>query len=210
MSGWGEQIVGRYKDLGLYTRVYTALRWKYVPFEEMEAQLPKEGPLVDFGCGEGLFVNFLALASPVRRMTGVDLNDRRLERARHAARGLDNARFLCADALTVDLPEGLRAASFSDFLHHTTDEFQDKLLARAAKALVPGGMLLLKEIPKERSVSAAWCRFLEFVFYPTDAIAYQTSAHWLKKLEAVGLKAHAVDTRLASFISSRLYIGIKP
>lgn len=210
MSDRGEELVARYADFGLYTRVYTRARWKYVPFEEMEAQLPKEGAIVDFGCGEGLFVNYLAMTSDKRQALGVDLNDRRLERARYAAKGLENTKYICSDALKVDLPKDLKAATFSDFLHHTPDDFQDKLLKRTADALAPGGRILLKEVPKEWPAWAAWGRFLEFVLYPTDAIAYQTSERWLQKLEAAGLKAHAVDTVLPSFIPSRLYIGVKP
>ncbi len=67
--------------------------------------LTSESPchLVEAGCGPGFYSRRLAARFPKHRITGIDLSEALLSRARDLARdaGLGNCRFLKADALSL-------------------------------------------------------------------------------------------------------------
>jgi ubiquinone/menaquinone biosynthesis C-methylase UbiE len=68
---------------------------------------PVPRSLVEAGCGPGFYSRRLAARFPQLQITGIDLSERLLYRAREHARrsGLENCRFLRADALSLaDFP----------------------------------------------------------------------------------------------------------
>src|SRR3989344_3547087 len=86
-----------------YTLYYTG-RWFITPSTKIESLLPREGTIIDIGCGEGILDNLLALRAPNRRVIGFDLNARRVRVAESIKkkRGIPNVEFFVADALTHD------------------------------------------------------------------------------------------------------------
>jgi ubiquinone/menaquinone biosynthesis C-methylase UbiE len=68
--------------------------------------LSTEMHLVDIGCGDGELS--LSLASEVRQVTGIDVEEEEIETARERARqaGIGNASFRRGDAYALDLPDG--------------------------------------------------------------------------------------------------------
>ena len=59
--------------------------------QEIGQYLPREGRVLDLGCGFGLFSLYFAIDAPERQMIGVDLDANRIESARECARRLDVA-----------------------------------------------------------------------------------------------------------------------
>jgi len=53
--------------------------------DEIGQYLPESGPVLDIGCGFGLFSLYYAATAPARFVRGVDLNPRRIAMARRAA-----------------------------------------------------------------------------------------------------------------------------
>jgi 2-polyprenyl-3-methyl-5-hydroxy-6-metoxy-1,4-benzoquinol methylase len=102
-------------------------------------RLEKGGAVLDLGCGCGLPVA-KALVQAGFAVTGVDLSDVQIDRARRLVPG---ATFLRADASDVSFPpRGFDAVvSLYMFIHLPMDE-QAPLLRRIAQWLRPGGILL--------------------------------------------------------------------
>jgi 2-polyprenyl-3-methyl-5-hydroxy-6-metoxy-1,4-benzoquinol methylase len=104
--------------------------------DRLVAQVPSGATVLDLGCGCGVPVA-RALADAGMRVTGVDLSDVQIERARTLVPG---ATFVRADATQVSFP----AASFDAvvclymLIHLPLDE-QPPLLATVASWLRPGG-----------------------------------------------------------------------
>src|SRR5216117_2955117 len=65
-------------------RAYSRVRFLILRQSFLEAigqYFPERGEILDLGCGFGLFSLYYAIMGPERRVTGVDLNPRRIEMA---------------------------------------------------------------------------------------------------------------------------------
>ncbi|QKW38268.1 class I SAM-dependent methyltransferase [Actinomadura sp. NAK00032] len=110
-------------------------RW----LDDLLAGLPRQGDVLDIGCGCGVPVA-RRLARAGHHVTGVDISDVQIERARALVPG---AAFIRADATDLDFP----AASFDAVvclyaLIHMPLDRQPRLLRAIARWLRPGGRLL--------------------------------------------------------------------
>jgi SAM-dependent methyltransferase len=113
---------------------------KYGPWlAELTARLPPDAEVADVGCGSGVPVAS-TLAAAGHRVTGVDLSEVQVARAREL---VPNATFVHADATTVDFAAGSLDAVVSLYalIHVPLDE-QLPLLTRIAGWLRPGGLLV--------------------------------------------------------------------
>ncbi len=113
---------------------------KYRPWlDGLSSRLRAGSTVVDVGCGCGVPVA-RALVGAGHRVTGIDISEVQVRRARQLVPGAD---FIHADATTVDFPaESVDAVvSFYALIHIPLDE-QLPLLERIATWLRPGGRFL--------------------------------------------------------------------
>ncbi|MFJ9692140.1 class I SAM-dependent methyltransferase [Kitasatospora sp. NPDC101183] len=107
--------------------------------EELLGRLPETGTVLDVGCGTGVPVA-RSLAAAGHRVTGVDISDVQVRRAREL---VPAAEFLRADATALTFPPGAFDAVVCLYsLIHIPVEEQPPLLSRIASWLRPGGWLL--------------------------------------------------------------------
>lgn len=124
---------------GHYERSYAA-ETKYQPWiSALCGRIPSGSTALDLGCGCGIPVA-RALTSAGHRVTGVDISEVQIRRAREL---VPDAEFIHADATTVDFPAASFDAivSFYALIHIPLAE-QLPLLARIATWLRPGGWFL--------------------------------------------------------------------
>lgn len=151
----------------LRVRAHVRVRWRTCPFPAVAAHVPEAGRILDLGCGHGVFSAYLALQSDRRQVLGTDVARDKIRAARAAAgaaaaRGRTNLAFALADADVESLPEGpWEAIVVLDVLYLLEPERQELLLARCARALAPGGLLLVKEVADRPRWKAAWNRLQE-------------------------------------------------
>ena len=134
-----------YSNLGLRAVLYTRMRWRLCPFEEIEKHVPKEGRIIDIGCGYGLLANFLALRSSKRDVIGIDLSVGRVRVAQKTTDSRTRVQFKLMDALDLRLGE-YSTVVMSDFLHHIDSEAQHELLTRCYQELPTGSFLIIQEV----------------------------------------------------------------
>lgn len=140
------RALGAYRHLGRGDRFHVAVRWRSCPFPQVEEQVPRAGRVLDVGCGHGLFSLYLAARSPAREVVGVDVDEAKLASARQAAaRAALPVEFAAADG--PGLPAGPWAAvTILDVLYLLGVRAALDLVAQAAGALAPGGVLVVKEL----------------------------------------------------------------
>lgn len=103
-------------------------------------RIPNGARVLDLGCGTGEISQRLLELLPEARLTGVDLEEGHLQRARTRCAGLgDRARFQTADALALPFP----AASFDLVVcRHVLQAVPDarRVTAEIQRVLAPGGV----------------------------------------------------------------------
>lgn len=120
--------------------------------------LPSGGTLVEVGCGQGLMLALLAEALRAREagewplsippppefaaLVGIELRPRAAALAAHALAG--DATIVTADA-RQHAPSPCRAVLLLDVLHMMPFADQERLVAHYARALEPGGVMLVRE-----------------------------------------------------------------
>ncbi len=167
--------------------------------------LPLQGRLLDLGCGRGIALALLATARERARRgewpeswpsppTHLDLHgiEGRPRIAARAAAALAGAATIeTADLATADLPAA-RAVLLLDVLHYLPAAEQNRLLARVAACLEPGGVLLLREPdaaagPRFLATRAAERLCALARGHIRQRFHYRTAAAWRVLLAAHGL-----------------------
>ncbi|GLY24752.1 class I SAM-dependent methyltransferase [Micromonospora sp. NBRC 101691] len=129
-----------YDALSHHYRSDDAEDGRYAPWlADLHRRLPAPAAVLDLGCGCGVPVaRFLAIAG--HHVTGVDISDVQIERAR---RLVPTGTFLRADATRLDLPPASFDAVVCLYaLIHMPLADQPQLIDRIATWLRPGGWLL--------------------------------------------------------------------
>lgn len=170
-----------------------------LPLNEIDKFLPKEGKIIDLGCGQGIIATFLA-KNTRRDVIGIDLDDTRLPKVDYK-----NLKFEKADIRKYNV-SGASGIVVSDVLHHINFADQDMLLKNVAKNLKKGGTLVIKEIDTGEVLRSNLSRFWDFVFYPKEKIYFRDAKKLRKILEDLGLKVKV--TKAAQFFpgSTNLFI----
>ncbi|MDI3262485.1 MAG: class I SAM-dependent methyltransferase [Fulvimonas sp.] len=106
-------------------------------------------PLLDVGCGLGLLGQYLHAVGVLHGYLGIDHDERKIAAARHAAAALGGAlRFQHGD---VDsLGEFAGHVALLDVLHYLPAWRQPLLLQRLAQRVAPDGLLLLRNVLRQR------------------------------------------------------------
>lgn len=142
------EIKRLYRGLG-WTTVFSHIRLWDAPYKELEKKVPKKGKILDLGCGEGFFANYLALTSPARQVSGIDKDKARV---RHADRGLANTKFINGDITKKEVPEA-DTVLLVHVLHHLSSyKEQEELLRKCRVKLKRNGKMVIVEIEPKPSL----------------------------------------------------------
>lgn len=155
-----------YRHLGTGVRAHTVLRWRTAPFEALATMLPTSGRILDFGCGHGLLSVHLALRSPGVDVLGVDVDAGKLETARSAAdrAGMSSRlHFEVIDPGWLPEPNGFAAVVIADVLYVLDADRVAALLSSSARAVQPGGVVVVKEMADGPRWRRGFVRAQEFV-----------------------------------------------
>jgi 2-polyprenyl-3-methyl-5-hydroxy-6-metoxy-1,4-benzoquinol methylase len=135
----------RYRRTSPGTRAHVRVRWLTCPFAAVEAALPRQGRVLEVGCGHGLFALYAAQAAPARQVHGVDIDSAKVAEGRRAGEGLGN---LSLSAVEPGWrPDGQwDAIVVVDVLYLLGPGPGDELLAACTQATAAGGRLVVKEI----------------------------------------------------------------
>jgi 2-polyprenyl-3-methyl-5-hydroxy-6-metoxy-1,4-benzoquinol methylase len=150
----------RYRHEALATRLHTNVRWRTCPFAAVAAHVPREGRVLEVGCGHGLLATSLALESPHRTVVGTDVDGDKIHAAQRATADVPNVTFEPAEP--GELPAGpWDAVAIVDVLYLIDRAGERRLLERLADDLAPGGVLLVKEMATSPRWKFRWMALQE-------------------------------------------------
>ena len=165
---------------------FLVLRQRFL--EEIGQYLPASGPVLDIGCGFGLFSLYYAATAPARLVRGLDLSARRIAMARRAAQrlGLDNVAYELGDARDFKGDTEVAAAYMLDIVHHVPPATVPPLLAQLRRCLVPGGVLLVKDVDTRPAPKRWFTWALDRVMAPGTPVRYWSAEELTAALERAG------------------------
>ncbi|MBU89933.1 hypothetical protein CMO94_00195 [Candidatus Woesearchaeota archaeon] len=189
-----EKTISLYSGLG-WKRLFAQIRFWDAPYKQVEKMITEKGIIIDLGCGEGLFSNYLALGSKKRKIFGIEIDKNRIK---YADRGLPNTHFIFGDANKVSIPIA-DVIVLMHILHHV-DSFkkQKELINLCWSRLRKGGKLIIVEVEPKFSLKyliafltdhflVAWI-FERKIYSP---IHFRKKKDWLNLLSQIGFKVNS-------------------
>ncbi len=179
-------------------RAYSLVRFSILRpklLSVMDLLLRDEGRILDVGCGFGLFAAYFGQTQPRRRIVGVDPSARRVALAQKLSLelGLRDHMFIRGDVRDVPLEGLFDAAYVLDVMHHLPYDDQRAVLERLRSLLVPGGLLLVKDITTEPRFGLLFTEALDrLVVGWREPLAYRHHREWAEILTSLGFRVRMV------------------
>jgi 2-polyprenyl-6-hydroxyphenyl methylase/3-demethylubiquinone-9 3-methyltransferase len=194
-----------YSGQGLKVALYAYLRWRLCPFEQIEKYIPKEGRVIDIGCGYGLLANFLTLKSNRRDVTGIDLSGKRISVAQKTTDNRNKIRFKLVNVLDLQLGKYC-AMVMSDFLHHIDYKAQEELLVRCYQKIPPEGLLIIEEVDNRPLCKYWFNTIVDRMLNIGEGIFFRNQREFRELLERIGFKVSIMKAHKGIPLSDILYI----
>lgn len=188
-------LLAKYQNGG-FSEFFSLIRVWDAPFEIIEKATPREGVIIDLGCGEGLLTNYLGLSSRKRKMIGVEIDK---ERIFQADKNIPNVIFKYGDATKFRLIKS-DAIILSHLLHHLSSyKQQDELLKKCVYNLKKGSKLIIAEVDT-RPISKYLISLLtDYFLVPWlfdrkiyERTYFRSRKDWLLLFSELGLKSKSI------------------
>lgn len=182
---------------GAWEKFLSNFKFWEEPYEVVEKIVPLSGTITDLGCGEGLLSNYLALASPKRKVIGFELISERLARAK---KRIKNAFFNVGDIVKVSYPASDTIVLFHVLHHLASYDTQEVVLKKAKKSLKKNGKLIIVEVHVKPTIKYLAASFADHFLVPwvfekrffTRAY-FRKEEEWITLLKKMGFKVKATQ-----------------
>ncbi len=208
------QALSLYRSQSLGVRLHTRLRAWSAPLRPVVEALPRDGSLLDVGCGHGLVANEMALRNPRARILGIDLSETKIASAQASVGTRPNLEFRLA-ALEAIPESGFDAVSLIDVLYLVPALAWTSFLQACFQKLKPGGTFVLKEIGTEPRWKFERLKIQEFISTRVVRITQGETMHFesgealLRRLSEIGFDRVVVQRLDAGYTSPHLLLTAK-
>jgi 1-acyl-sn-glycerol-3-phosphate acyltransferase len=165
-----------------YLRIKMRIEKYYQPYNEL---LPREGEILDLGCGFGFMSYMLSFTAPLRKITGVDYDEEKIRVAANCISKNENLDFICDDITRYSFGNK-DAILLSDVLHYLPQESQEELLFRCIEKLNPGGVILVRDADSKEEKRHKRTKLTEF--FSTKFLGFNKTADASKELYFTSLE----------------------
>ena len=143
------RVAARFGELWL--RAYAGRKLRSDPVFPAAFELLQHSAdeVTDVGCGVGLLGLYLRERNFRPPVIGIDSDGRKIARARTAAAGYTELYFIEQEAGETVSRTG--SIVLFDVLHYLPPAEQEHLLARLIPQIAPGGLLLIRDCPRDRN-----------------------------------------------------------
>ena len=176
------EILKIYAHNSLLTRLHVGARFITCPFLTIEQFVPREGVIVDYGCGHGVFAHLLAMTSSKRKIYAFDISPTKMEEAVKTCR--PNAAVDFIDKLDIDKHIGEADCIIAlDVLCYLSARQRKVLLDSIFKNLKKGAKLIIKDIAKLTSLRYLWLYLQEVIVVKLLKLTYANALNFFKPHE---------------------------
>lgn len=124
-----------------YMRVKIKMENCYDRFDRI---LPRNGYIIDVGCGYGPLSYMLSQLSPERRVLGLDYDSEKIEVCQNSILKRDNINFEIADVCNYKFPSA-DAFVINDVLHYMDYDSQNRLIKEVLASVNIGGVVVIRD-----------------------------------------------------------------
>lgn len=208
-----EKTIKLYSGLGLHG-FFPRIRFWDAPFIETERMVPKNGLIIDLGCGEGIFTNFLGLASKKRKVLGIEISNSRITLA---DRGVSNVKFARGDVTKTSFPRADAIVLFHLLHHLKSTKDQEKVIRKCIKSLKKNGRIVIVEIDPKLSIKYVFTwitdHFIVPIFFEGKIfepyIAFRKKKEWVSTLHGLGLECKTIKAEKGKPFSHIIIVAAK-
>ncbi len=165
-----------------YLRIKMRIEKYYQPYNEL---VPREGEILDLGCGYGFMSYMLSFTAPLRKITGVDHDAEKIRVAANCISKNENLDFICEDITHYSFGNK-DAILLSDVLHYLPQTSQEELLSRCIEKLNPGGMILVRDADSKEEKRHKRTRLTEV--FSTRVVGFNKTTDASKELYFTSLE----------------------
>lgn len=191
----GSQVLRRYAGVGGVSRLFLGARWRWTPYQQIASYIPTHGNILDLGCGHGLLSLAMGLSEPTRTILPIDHEPWRVAIAQKAASDLVNITVETGSLLDIVAAEywhgTVAGIVIIDAIHYLPPDEQVAFLVHARKALMPGGVLLIRDVDagagKTFFINRRYEKMMTGLgFTMAKDLHFRSQAEWLTLLEDAG------------------------
>lgn len=203
--------------IDLYTssaaeRLYTWLKLWILPLREAADGLPKQGLILDMGCGFGYVANYLSLDSPARTIIANDPAADRIAVAQRTVGSRGNLEFHAMDSRQIARRD-FDGICVVDVLHHMPYDEQQAMIDDLYAKLKPGGRLVIRETDKRLALRYYLfnCALEALLYRGQVHSRFRPRAEWVRMLERPGFRIERTVPNPAWFpYTTCLFVCRKP
>jgi 2-polyprenyl-6-hydroxyphenyl methylase/3-demethylubiquinone-9 3-methyltransferase len=155
------QLLKLYKDSSPAEKlkIYARIIFNFDQIKKhLDSFIPTEGNVLDWGCGYGIFANYLRLKNPKLNVVGFDISKVRIEEANKTT-PLVGVKFT-SDPSEIKFDRFKLVLLIDVLLFLPVDE-KKSLLKTIYTSLERGGIVFIKDTLKSESLSFKWTKFEE-------------------------------------------------
>ncbi len=185
------------RALPIVERSYAIIRFMILRVKllaTMDLLLPAEGPILDVGCGFGLWSAYFSQMQPGRRIIGIDPNAHRIAMAQKVAEKLGvKTKFFAEDVRQTAARGPFRAVYLLDVLHHIPSADQVEVVSQLTDMLEEGGTLVIKDITTKPWLGLKFTEILDRAMVGMkEELAYRHHNEWSELLRDLGYSVRVV------------------
>ena len=209
-----KEIFELYGDASFITRTYLRIKLKICPLIALETHVPREGTIIDLGCGNGLFPNILSLFSPERQIIGLDLDRKKIQVANGTKIQGAQITYQIGDVVESEYPRG-DVFTLVDVLYLIPYDKQELILQKCYRSLTPGGTLIIKEMDTHPRWKYVWNLLQETLavkligFTLGERFFFRSQEEYLKILKGIGFSVKPVPMHSGYWYPHIVYICTK-
>jgi len=174
-----------------YMRIKVRMEKNYRVFHDL---LPRQGSLLDIGCGYGFMPYMLHFTAPARNITAIDYDEQKIATASHCFSKDAGINFVCADVTQYPF-EKYDAITMLDILHYLQPEQQKFVIEKSIRSMNPGGMLVIRDGNKDLQERHRGTKLTEL--FSTDVFGFnKTSGPGLSYLSGTTIREIAAANNM--------------
>ena len=182
-------VMNLYEKRSFLSRFFLYRSLQVIPYQKIESHVSREGNILDFGCGHGLFTNLMALSSKRRDVIGCDIDEHKVKIALKTIQSRKNVHFYKEDIMNYN--EKFTSITIVSVLYLIPYKKQEEILRHLINLLAEDGKLIIVEFDKKPKWKYYWGYMREYlmtsIYTKNEGLYYRSSNEYFSLFKRFNL-----------------------